>query len=123
MSRTRTRTQSADFESSAKKKFVFMPSKTIFKDADIFYIRNIEKMAAIKIQAWWRGVACRKKTKDMFILCNIKKAEFLAKNAMVEIKKLKGQLSHNSSYVDHDLFVNFNMTDIFKSRKSSKLFH
>lgn len=68
----------------------------IFKNIDMNTVRNMENFAAVRIQAWWRGILCRKFTNDMIILKNIEKEEDRAKGAYEKIEKLKQKLRMKS---------------------------
>ncbi|OMJ79915.1 hypothetical protein SteCoe_19945 [Stentor coeruleus] len=64
----------------------------MLKNIDMNYVRNLENFAAVRIQAWWRGVLCRKFTHDMIILRTIEKEEDRAKGAYEKIERLKQKL-------------------------------
>lgn len=62
---------------------------------DLAIQRTNERHAAVRIQAWWKGLIQRRKFIDMKLRYNVKKAAIKAKLAYNEFKFLKEELSRN----------------------------
>ena len=99
-----------DRKTRAKKRF-------IFKNIDMSYVRSMENTAAIQIQAWWRGIVCRKKTKDKMIMHKIKRAEAKAQSALNEIQILKEKLIKGTLKGADELLSHINSMEFFTSRQ------
>lgn len=90
------------------------------KNIDLGYIRTLENFAAIRIQAWWRGVRSRRNTNDIIVINNIKKAQTKAKNAIDEIQQLIGLLSKSSIKGSPDILSNLSYLDSIASKNIFK---
>ncbi|OMJ94840.1 hypothetical protein SteCoe_1862 [Stentor coeruleus] len=62
---------------------------------DLAIQRANERHAALRIQAWWKGIIQRRKYIDMKLRYDVKKAAIKAKIAYNEFKYLKDELSRN----------------------------
>ena len=63
----------------------------ISRRIDISKHKATERIAAIIIQSWWRGVKARKKFKELKLNFKLKQAEAKARRAVEEYEKLKQQ--------------------------------
>lgn len=94
------------------------PKRFVFKNIDMGYVRALENNAAVKIQAWWRGICCRSRNKDVFILKSIQKAEARARCAIDEIQQLKDLLSQGKIKGSDELLLHINSIDFITSKKT-----
>ena len=122
ISKPECRNLSADNESNIRQAFSLdrktrVKKRYIFKNIDMSYVRSMETSAAVQIQAWWRGIACRKMTKERFIMHNIKRAEAKAQNALDEIQILKEKLAKGSLKGADELLSHINSMEFFTSKQ------
>lgn len=76
-------------ESITEKSFTSLNSST--RRIDIGQHKNTERLAAVMIQSWWRGVLTRKKYLQLKIGVKLKQAEMKARRAVEDYEKLKQQ--------------------------------
>lgn len=68
----------------------------ISRKIDISKHKATERLAAVIIQSWWRGVRARRKFVDIKLGFKLKQAESKARKAVEEYEKLKQQAAKNN---------------------------
>ena len=85
----------SDEETSVKTHQSFASLNSSSRRIDISQHKATERLAAVIIQSWWKGIIARKKYHDMKIGYKLKQAEVKARKAVEEYEKLK-QLANKS---------------------------
>jgi tetratricopeptide (TPR) repeat protein len=69
--------------------YMSTPKTNSARKIDLERFKSQEKSAAVRIQAWWRGIVARREFLERKIDTNLKRAEMKARKAVEEYDKLK----------------------------------